>query len=101
MSFGYEEELGKRWAAGDKKARKEVDIALNKAGMTIDDVTAKTLERKLDSLNGLTACSRASRRDETMRSGKSTVIARRSAAPCVNRSRKSRTQSSETSRRAK
>jgi hypothetical protein len=36
LSFGYREELGKKWAAGDKNARKEVDTALAKAGMTID-----------------------------------------------------------------
>jgi hypothetical protein len=45
--------LSESWAAGDKNARKEVDAILTKAGMTIDEVTAKTLERKLDVLERL------------------------------------------------
>jgi protein-tyrosine-phosphatase len=46
-------ELGEKWAAGDKDARKEVDAALAKAGLTIDDATAKTMESKLDSFERL------------------------------------------------
>jgi hypothetical protein len=53
ISFGYTEKLAKRWAAGDKNARKEVHAALDKAGLTIDEVTAKTLESKLDSFERL------------------------------------------------
>ena len=53
LSFGYGEELGKKWAAGDKNARREVAAALDKAGLTIDEVTAKTLEYKLDSFEQL------------------------------------------------
>ena len=41
------------WAAGDKEARKEVEAALAKAGLTIDEVTAKTLEKKLNSFERL------------------------------------------------
>jgi hypothetical protein len=49
----YAEKLGKKWAAGDKDARKEVEGALAKAGLTIDEVVAKTLENKLDSFERL------------------------------------------------
>jgi hypothetical protein len=45
----YARELGEKWAAGDKDARKEVEAALSKAGLTIDEATARTLESKLDS----------------------------------------------------
>ena len=41
------QELSSRWMAGDKSARKEVEAALNRAQLSIDDVTAKTLEHKL------------------------------------------------------
>jgi hypothetical protein len=46
-------ELAEKWAAGDKDARKEVEAVLAKAGLTIDEVTAKTLESKLDSFERL------------------------------------------------
>ena len=49
----YAQNLGEKWAAGDKEARKEVEAALAKAGLTIDEVTAKTLEKKLDSFERL------------------------------------------------
>ena len=49
----YARRLGEKWAAGDKDARKEVEAALAKAGLTIDEATAKTLERKLDSFERL------------------------------------------------
>jgi hypothetical protein len=55
--FGYDfleiNALSKSWAAGDKNAGKEVNAILTKAGMTIDEVTAKTLECKLDVLERL------------------------------------------------
>ena len=53
ISFDYTEKLAKKWAAGDKNARKEVQAALDKAGLTTDEVTAKTLESKLDSFERL------------------------------------------------
>jgi hypothetical protein len=53
ISFDYTEKVAKKWAAGDKTARKEVQAALDKAGLTTDDVTAKTLESKLDSFERL------------------------------------------------
>jgi len=37
------------WAGGDETALKKVDAILTKAGMTFDEVTAKTFETKLDS----------------------------------------------------
>jgi hypothetical protein len=40
--------LSEEWAAGDKGARKNVDVILSKAGLTIEEVTAKTLEKKID-----------------------------------------------------
>jgi hypothetical protein len=40
--------LSEKWAAGDANARKEVDAILAKAGLTLDEVTAKTLESKID-----------------------------------------------------
>jgi hypothetical protein len=40
--------LAEKWVAGDESARKKVDAILAKAGLTIDEVTAKTLERKID-----------------------------------------------------
>ncbi len=51
--FGYNRELGERWAGGNKSARKEVDTALRKAGLTIDEITAKTAEEKIDTLERL------------------------------------------------
>jgi hypothetical protein len=53
ISFDYTEKLAKKWAAGDKTARKEVQAALDKAGLTTDEVTPKTLESKLDSFERL------------------------------------------------
>ena len=44
---GPAREIGQSWAAGDKSAKKEVARALTAAGLTIDDVTATTLERKI------------------------------------------------------
>jgi hypothetical protein len=49
----YAQELGEKWAAGDRAARKEVEAALAKAGLTIGEATAKTLEEKLDSFERL------------------------------------------------
>ena len=40
--------LSQSWAAGDERARKKVEAILTKAGMTIDEVTAKTLESELE-----------------------------------------------------
>jgi hypothetical protein len=40
--------LTKAWMAGDVSARKKVESILDKAGLTIDEVTAKTLEFKID-----------------------------------------------------
>jgi hypothetical protein len=45
--------LGEKWAAGDKDARKKVDAVLAKAGLTIDEAVAKTLESKLASFEQL------------------------------------------------
>jgi hypothetical protein len=45
--------LGNSWAAGNDSARNKVDVILNKAGLTIDEVTAITLEKKLDSFERL------------------------------------------------
>ena len=52
-SLFYAQELGEKWAAGDKDARKEVEAALAKAGLTINEAMAKTLEKKLDSFERL------------------------------------------------
>jgi hypothetical protein len=49
----YAQRLAEKWAAGDKDARKEVEAALAKARLTIDEATAKTLESKLDSFERL------------------------------------------------
>ena len=43
----------KSWAGGDETALKKVNAILTKAGMTIDEVTAKTLESKVDSFERL------------------------------------------------
>jgi hypothetical protein len=40
--------LCQNWLAGDKGARKNVDTILAKAGLTIEEVTAKTFEKKID-----------------------------------------------------
>ena len=45
--------LTEEWAAGDKGARQEVDAILKKAGLSIDEVTAQTLDSKLDSFERL------------------------------------------------
>ena len=52
-SYGYTNRLGQGWRAGDKDARKEVEAALKTAELTIDAVTAKTLESKIDSFERL------------------------------------------------
>jgi hypothetical protein len=41
------------WVVGNDSARTKVDVILNKAGLTIDEATAKTLESKLDSFERL------------------------------------------------
>jgi hypothetical protein len=51
--YGYTNRLGHGWRAGDKDARKEVEAALKRAGLTIDAVTAKTVESNLDSFERL------------------------------------------------
>jgi hypothetical protein len=53
QKYDYTQRLGQSWAAGDKKSRKEVMAALSAAGLTIDEVTAKTVESKLDSFERL------------------------------------------------
>ena len=53
FEFEHNQRLGQRWAAGDEFVRTEVSAALNKAGLTIDDVTAKTAEEKIDTLERL------------------------------------------------
>jgi hypothetical protein len=45
--------LSHGWVAGDERTRTKVEAILTKAGMTIDEVTAKTLESKLDSFERL------------------------------------------------
>jgi hypothetical protein len=45
--------LSQAWAAGDDRARMKVEAILTKAGMTIEDVTAKTLERRLHTFERL------------------------------------------------
>jgi hypothetical protein len=52
-SYDYTKVLGRGWAARDKSARREVEAALNTAGLTIDEVTAATVESKLDSFERL------------------------------------------------
>ena len=53
MAYRRLQELSSGWMAGDKSARKEVEAALHKAQLSVDDVTAKTLESKLDSFERL------------------------------------------------
>jgi hypothetical protein len=45
--------LSHGWLAGDKRARTKVEAILTKAGMTIDEVTAKTLQSNLNSFERL------------------------------------------------
>ena len=47
------DKLADSWTAGDDAARAKVDVILNKAGLTIDEATAKTLQDKLDSFERL------------------------------------------------
>jgi hypothetical protein len=53
LEFDRNQKLGQRWAAGDESVRTEVSAALKSAGLTIDDVTAKTAEEKIDTLERL------------------------------------------------
>jgi hypothetical protein len=46
-------QLSEAFAAGDAWARKKVDAILKKAGLTIDEVTAQTLESRLNSFERL------------------------------------------------
>ena len=43
--------LSHSWVAGNKRARTKVEAMLTKAGMTIDEVTAKTLQSNLNSFD--------------------------------------------------
>ena len=45
--------LSKAWMAGDGMARKKIDAILEKAGLTVDEVTAETLHANLDSFEQL------------------------------------------------
>jgi hypothetical protein len=40
--------LSGNWAAGDKRARREVTAILATAGLTMEEVTAKTFESKIE-----------------------------------------------------
>jgi hypothetical protein len=51
--YGYTERLGRSWAGGDKSARREVARVLKMAELGTDEVTAKTLESRLDSFERL------------------------------------------------
>ena len=53
LKHGYTEGLGQSWASGNKSARKEGSRALDAAGLTINEITAKTLEHNLDSFERL------------------------------------------------
>ena len=90
QKYDYTKRLGQSWASGDKKSRKEVMAALSAAGLTIDEVTAKTVESKLDSFERLDRMlASAEARRNTRRPGvKLTVTARRRAARCDKRSMK-------------
>ena len=52
-SYMERDTLSQGWAAGDDRARKKVEAILTNAGMTIEEVTAKTLESKLNSYERL------------------------------------------------
>jgi hypothetical protein len=47
-SYLERDTLAENWAAGDESARKKVDAILAQSGLTLDEVTAKTLEIKID-----------------------------------------------------
>jgi hypothetical protein len=47
-SFLDNRPISEKWAAGDESARQEVDAVLAKAALALDEVTAKTLEHKID-----------------------------------------------------
>lgn len=53
LEYGKSRELGNSWAAGNASARNNVDGVLKKAGLTIDEAMAKTVEKKLDSFERL------------------------------------------------
>jgi hypothetical protein len=54
LGYGFEsQQLSQDWAAGDKSARKNVEAILCKAGLTMGEVTAETLDRKIDSFERL------------------------------------------------
>jgi hypothetical protein len=91
--------ISEKWAAGDESARKKVDAVLAKAGLTLDEVTAKTLESKIDVFERIDRCWQARRRGQTMAFAKLTVIAKQLARPRAGRSMKSRTLNFATSRR--
>ena len=48
--LGYDEtyESSKAWAAGDKRAKEQVTRALAKANLSMDEVTARTLQINLE-----------------------------------------------------
>jgi hypothetical protein len=47
-SFHENRSISEKWAAGDESTRQKVDAVLAKAGLSLDEVTAKTLESKID-----------------------------------------------------
>ena len=48
LGYGDIEDSTIRWAAGEKRARKEVTRVLAAAGLSMDEVTATTLELNLE-----------------------------------------------------
>jgi hypothetical protein len=52
-SFRNLQELSSWWMAGDKRARKEVEAVLHEAQLSVNEVTAKTLEHKLTNFERL------------------------------------------------
>ena len=53
LEYPETRELAESWAAGDDAARTKVNVILYNAGLTIDEVMAKTLENKIDSFERL------------------------------------------------
>jgi hypothetical protein len=96
-------DFAQKWASGDASTRREFMQILKRAELSMDDVMAEALAKKIDTFERIDriACLQARRRAATTPCARLIVTAQRWAPRCDKRSMKSRTWSFETSKPAK
>ena len=102
-AVGYSEEMDTLSESWQPKMRTPArkSTRLRKAGLTLDEVTAKTFESKIDVVERIDRMVASAEARRTTRCEKSTDIATQPALRFAKRSTKSRTLNSATSKRAK